>query len=305
MHLAFLPDRRAELDPHGPAVAGESDSLTNAELLRRVRAAARHLEDLGIGPGIVVALKLTNGVEFIVLLFAAWRLGATVTPVNPALTEREVVRQLDDSGARLLVVEGRAASVGRASALSVRHLYREVAEYAPTPKEDPGSLALLTYTGGQNGVPKGEMLSHANLDSMTSKSLGALEIGPLDTCLSTLPLFHANSIVARILTPLLAGASIVIAGELDPHTLVEIIERERPTFLSVELAIDGRHGALSGEAQADASPVRFGNLWGSARLGRPADEGRPAAGWPRSVRVFDGCTSLVSAGSGTVRAKAG
>jgi len=99
MNFASLPDRRAELDPLGPAVSDGTRSLTNAQLLSRIRAAAVHLRDLGIGPGDVVALKLTNRIEFVLLLFASWRLGATVTPVNPSMTEVEVTRQLNDSGA--------------------------------------------------------------------------------------------------------------------------------------------------------------------------------------------------------------
>ncbi|MGW0585329.1 AMP-binding protein, partial [Streptomyces sp. NPDC002920] len=82
MNFASLPDRRAELDPHGAAVFDGHQSLTNVQLLSRVRMAARQLHDLGIGTGDVVALKLTNRVEFVLLLFAAWRLGATITPVN-------------------------------------------------------------------------------------------------------------------------------------------------------------------------------------------------------------------------------
>ena len=98
MTFASLPDRRAELDPNGPAVSDGTRSLTNAGLLDCVRAARRHLDELGIGTGDVVALKLRNRVEFVVLLFACWRLSATVTPVNPNLTEAEVVRQLEASG---------------------------------------------------------------------------------------------------------------------------------------------------------------------------------------------------------------
>src|SRR5207302_10766966 len=99
MNFASLPDRRAELDPLGPAVSDGTRSLTNAQVLSRVRAAAAHLRDLGISPGDVVALKLTNRIEFVLLLFASWRLGATVTPVNPCMTEVEVTRQLNDAGA--------------------------------------------------------------------------------------------------------------------------------------------------------------------------------------------------------------
>lgn len=124
MNFASLPDRRAASTPDGPVVADGRQSLTNAQFLTRVRAAARHLQDLGIGTGDVVALKLRNRVEFVLLLFAAWRLGATVTPVNPSLTEGEVARQLDDSGARVLVVEDGTTAAGVAT-LAVDDLYGE------------------------------------------------------------------------------------------------------------------------------------------------------------------------------------
>ena len=125
-HFASLPDHRAALDPHGYAVSDGRRSLTNDQLLHRVRVAARHLQDLGTGPGDVVALKLTNRVEFVLLLFAAWRLGATVTPVNPSMTEVEVVRQLRDSGARLLVVEdGAAVEADDVAVLAVGALYED------------------------------------------------------------------------------------------------------------------------------------------------------------------------------------
>ena len=93
MNFASLPDRRAHRDPHGPAVADGNQSLSNVALLARVQAAAAHLRDLGVGLGDVVALNLTNRVEFVVLLFASWRLGATVTPLNPSMTEIEAARQ--------------------------------------------------------------------------------------------------------------------------------------------------------------------------------------------------------------------
>ena len=105
MSFPSLLDRRAALDPQGLAVSDSVRTFSNAELLDRVRAAESHLHDLDIGPRDVVALKLGNRVEFIVLLFAAWRIGATITPVNPSLTAGEVARQLDDSGSALLVVE--------------------------------------------------------------------------------------------------------------------------------------------------------------------------------------------------------
>nr|WP_242548053.1 class I adenylate-forming enzyme family protein [Amycolatopsis sp. MtRt-6] len=201
MNFASLPDRRAELDPHGPAVSDSTGFLTNTQLLSRVQATASHLHDLGIGPGDVVALELTNRLEFVLLLFGAWRLGATVTPVNPSLTDAEVARQLDDSGARLLVVEDGVSGAGDVPTLAVGDLPTEPGGPDHARDPDPSALALLIYTSGTTGVPKGVMLDHANLDAMTDMGRRALDIGPADRCLLILPLFHVNGIVVSVLMP--------------------------------------------------------------------------------------------------------
>lgn len=257
MTLSTLIDRRAIDDPTGPAVADSAQSLTNVDLLGRVRAAAGHLADLGIGAGDVVALKLTNRVEFVVLLFAAWRLGATITPINPALTDTESARQLDDSSARLLVVEAGAHPIGDIATLSVADLRMEDGRGATQPVEDPSALALLIYTSGTTGVPKGVMLDHANLDAMTSMGRDALRVGPDDRCLLILPLFHVNGIVVSVLTPLLVGASVVIADRFNPQTFFEILEKERPTFFSAVPTIYSMLAALPDDVRPDTSSVRF------------------------------------------------
>ncbi|WP_411088895.1 class I adenylate-forming enzyme family protein [Streptomyces sp. 061-3] len=263
MDFASLPDRRTELDPHGPAVSDGRQSLTNAKLLQRVRAAARHLQDLGIEPGDVVALKLTNRVEFVLLLFASWRIGATVTPVNPKLTEVEVARQLKDSSARLVVVEDGTTAEGGITTLAVADVYEETAGGDPRPQSHPSAPALLIYTSGTTGVPKGVVLDHANIDAMTDMIRKALELGPTDRSLLILPLFHVNGTVVSVLTPLLAGASVVIADRFDPHTFFDAIERERPTFFSAVPTIYNMLAALPDAVRPDTSSVRYG-ICGSA-----------------------------------------
>ncbi|MCZ4590388.1 AMP-binding protein [Rhodococcus opacus] len=258
MNFASLPDRRADLDPHAPAVSDATGSLTNAQFLDRVRAATRHLHDLGIGPGDVVALKLTNRTEFVVLLFATWRLGATITPVNPALTDVEVARQLADSAARLLVVEDGTTLLGGVATLAVGELYDAPVAPDPAPPADSSALALLIYTSGTTGVPKGVMLDHTNIDAMAEMGVQALQLGPADRCLLILPLFHVNGIVVSVLTPLLAGASVVIAGRFDPRTFFDLVESERPTYFSAVPTIYSILAALPADVRPDTSSLRFG-----------------------------------------------
>ena len=258
MTFASLPDRRADLDPNGPAVSDGTRSLTNAGLLERVRAAGRHLDEIGVGAGDVVALKLRNRVEFVVLLFACWRLSATVTPVNPSMTEAEVMRQLESSGARLLVTEDGMSAPGTVATMEVGNLYAKGPGWDGPPLVDPSTLALLIFTSGTTGVPKGVMLDHANLDAMAEMGRQGLGIGPVDRCLLILPLFHVNGIVVSVLMPLLAGASVVIAEKFDPHTFFDTVEHHRPTFFSAVPTMYTMLAALSDEVVPDTSSLRFG-----------------------------------------------
>jgi long-chain acyl-CoA synthetase len=258
---------------------------------------AAQLAGLGITSGDVVALRLTNRVQFVILLFAAWRLGATVTPVNPALTDVEVTRQLDDSAARLLIIEEGAAGAGVVPTLSIADLAHETTmEVAPV--EDTSGLALLIYTSGTTGVPKGVMLDHANLNAMTTMGQEALQVGGDDRCLLILPLFHVNGIVVSILTPLRAGASVVIAERFNPHSFFDVIARERPTFFSAVATIYSMLAAFPGDVRPDTSSVRFavcGVAPASAellarfehRVGFPLVEGyglsEATCGWPSAA----------------------
>ena len=258
MTFASSPDRRADLDPNGPAVRDGTRSLTNAGLLECVRAVAGQLHELGVGAGDVVAVKLRNRVEFVVVLFACWRLGAIVTPVNPSMTEAEVVRQLEASGARLLVVDDGVSAAGGVATLAVGHLYAKGPGSDAPPLVDPSALALLIFTSGTTGVPKGVMLDHANLDAMAQMGRQTLGIGPADRCLLILPLFHVNGIVVSVLMPLLAGASVVIGERFDPHTFFDTVEHHRPTFFSAVPTIYTLLAALPDDVRPDTSSVRFG-----------------------------------------------
>ena len=97
MNLSALPDLRAVNDPAGAAVADDYTDLDNTQFLDAVRRAAASLQGHGVCGGDVVAIMLPNTATFVVSLFAAWRLGAVVTPINPSLTPAEVKYQVSDT----------------------------------------------------------------------------------------------------------------------------------------------------------------------------------------------------------------
>ena len=102
----MLPDTHAAARPDAPAIADDAVQLDNKGFAERVARAAARLAGLGVGAGDVVAIVLPNRVELVISLFAAWRLGAAATPVNPALTPAEMQYQIDDAGAKLVIGDG-------------------------------------------------------------------------------------------------------------------------------------------------------------------------------------------------------
>ncbi len=253
MHIAQLPDLRARQDTDGPCIADDASTLDNAAFLRRVRQAAAALRARGVGRGDVVALLLPNTADFVVALFAAWRLGATVTPVNPALTEPEVRYQLGDADATVVVTAEPSPIAG---AVTVADLATGPEDTA-APETDAHALALLIYTSGSTGRPKGVMLDHANLAAMSGMMIDAARLSETDHSLLILPLFHVNGIVVGVLSPLLAGGRVTVAGRFRAETFFDLVAAVRPTCFSAVPAIYSMLAELPDQAAPDTSSVRF------------------------------------------------
>ncbi|MFJ8196964.1 class I adenylate-forming enzyme family protein [Streptomyces sp. NPDC096152] len=254
MHLAGLPDERARMAPAGPCVTDDSAVLDNAGFLESVRAAAAVLSRNGIGEGDVVAVVLANRVELVVVLFAAWRLGAAVTPVNPALTESEAGFQIGDAGARVVVGERSHSSLVTLDLADLAGGAGSPDLGSGSPRED--SLALLIYTSGTTGRPKGVMLDHTNVRAMCEMIVAGLGLDRTDHSLLVLPLFHVNGIVVSVLSPLLAGGHATIAGRFRAQTFFEVVERVRPTYFSAVPAIYAMLVALPDSVEPDSSSLR-------------------------------------------------
>jgi acyl-CoA synthetase (AMP-forming)/AMP-acid ligase II len=252
--LADLPEARAGAEPHAPALADDAVALDNAAFADRVARAAALFDRLGVRAGDVVAIAMPNRVELIIALFAAWRLGAAATPVNPALTPTEMQYQVDDAGAKVVVGDGLELD---ATVVDVDALAAEPSAHRAAADIRPDSLALLIYTSGTTGKPKGVMLDHANIAAMCDMTRAGLGITAVDHSLLILPLFHVNGIVVGTLAPLLAGGRVTVAGRFSPKTFFGLVERIRPTYFSAVPAIYAMLTSMPEAETADTSSLRL------------------------------------------------
>ncbi|WP_280296828.1 class I adenylate-forming enzyme family protein [Nocardia abscessus] len=251
-----LPDFRATRNPSGPCIADDRAQLDNATFAKRVRRAAAVLYAHGIREGDVVALVLPNRIEFVVILFAAWRLGAAVTPVKPDATFDEIRYQVEDCAAKVVVTEG-----GRgAGTLDSAEVAGPEGEHEHTAPEavalDPAAPALIIYTSGTTGQPKGVVLDHANVAAMCEMLVEVLALNDTDHSLLILPLFHVNGIVVSVLSPLLAGGRATIAGRFSASAFFDVVERVRPTYFSAVPAVYAMLVAQPASRRPDTSSLR-------------------------------------------------
>jgi acyl-CoA synthetase (AMP-forming)/AMP-acid ligase II len=257
MCFSKLSDLRATTEPDGLCIADDSSNLTNRQFHSRVLAAAGVFADRGVGVGDVVAIMLPNQVEFVVAMFAAWRLGAAVTPMNPGLTNKEAAHQLVDSGAKLLVNISGETVIPSVQPLPVADL-EAGAPYTGMPIAELAALALLIYTSGTTGLPKGVMLDHANIEAMSQMGRHSLKVTAADHCLLILPLFHVNGIVVSTLIPLSSGGRVSIRKRFNVDTFFEDVEWLRPTYFSAVPTIYAMLSALPREVKPYTSSLRYG-----------------------------------------------
>ncbi|MDT7794314.1 MAG: long-chain acyl-CoA synthetase, partial [Mycobacterium sp.] len=259
MNLPALPDLRATENPSGPAVADDYTDLNNSQFLAAVQRAAASLRGRGVSAGEVVAIMLPNTASFVVSLFAAWRIGATVTPINPSLTPTEVSYQVGDAAAKVLIAETTPALDAGAPVVTTDEL--DLGEPTPgllhAPQYPDNALALLIYTSGTTGRPKGVMLDHANLNAMCGAVIDGFEMTEDDHSLLILPLFHVNGIVVGTLSPLLAGGRATIAGRFKADTFFDRVEQSRATYFSAVPTIYTMLCGLPASMKPDTSSLRF------------------------------------------------
>ena len=247
--LGSWPARRARMTPDRPAMVFEDRTWTYAELLADSTRLAHALRSRGVGHGDRVAHCSPNHPSALHTLFAAGMLGAIYVPLNARLAAPELEFGLRDSGATVLVhgrgLDERVATaaaalpdlelVGVEGAVAGGTTLAELTDGAPTdPIDEPVSLddtALVMYTSGTTGRPKGAMLSHGNLTWNAVNVLVDVDLHGDEVTLVSAPLFHAAALNMTALPTILKGGTAVIVESFDPGEVFDLIARHRITWM--------------------------------------------------------------------------
>jgi acyl-CoA synthetase (AMP-forming)/AMP-acid ligase II len=227
--------------------------LTYAQLASSVRQAAAGLVARGVAPGDVLALCSPNCPEFAVAYYAALTAGTLVTTVNPLAPAGDVARQLAHSGARWLITTAALAegSPGEAAAAAGVHetfafgaaggsgLATPFAALTSTghqdrmPTVDPDDNALLLYSSGTTGLPKGVLLSHRNLVANLCQIRPVHRAGRNDVLLTALPLYHMFALHITLSLGLAAGATVVTMPRFDLEGFCDLVQQHGVTRVEV------------------------------------------------------------------------
>lgn len=221
------------------ATLAEGRTLTYETLWSAVRGAAAGLRGLGVGPGVRVGFCLPNSAALIIGYYATWYAGGIVVPANPLATESELRQQLADAGVSVLV--GVAASVGQAVAGVLKVPFVDVAAFqtmererpvAPAPCVPQDDVAVLLYTGGTTGAPKGAMLTHRNIVANTVQFATWYAFEPGDEVAAcAIPMFHSGGMSGVMNVPLSAGSTLLVFSRFAAASVARTVERARVTRL--------------------------------------------------------------------------
>jgi acyl-CoA synthetase (AMP-forming)/AMP-acid ligase II len=287
--LTFALRQSAEVFPNKVAVVEPESGnreWTYAELESLSSVLAASLAAKGVSVGDRVALWTKNSVEYILSFYGILKAGAIVVPVSTHFGERELSHQLQVTEAMgLIASEDRLSQTGSVSdRLSLKVVISENPDVADSkgfisfssllqgqdrldrsigidPHE---TLAVLPFSSGTTGLPKGVMLSHANLLSNLYQVIQAHEVGPDDIMLNQLPFFHIYGMTVLFGTGIMAGCRQIVASRFRPvDEFLSLFEKFRPTlFFTVPLILQEfcHHPKVPG---MDWSALRYINTGGA------------------------------------------
>lgn len=257
-----LVERRARRQPHRTAIIFGGSSLTYADLGERIGRLARVLRASGAGRGDRVVCVSENRPELLVAAYACSRIGAAFVPVNAASTREELQFVLTDTEPAVICVgsEARTVRSGELTDLPpVVDLDTWAAGHGPAFCEEdsvevePDDVAVICYTSGTTGKPKGVVLTHSSLHWNSLNTLLGLDIASDDVALVNSPLFHTAALNTIATNTLYKGGTLVLQRKFDPRECFEAIE----TFgVTTMFAVPTMLALLEGYPDFDKSKLR-------------------------------------------------
>ncbi len=271
------------MQPGAPALRFLGHTVTWAALRRRVAALAGALSRRGVGVGDRVMILMLNRIEFVESVLAANMIGAIAVPINFRLTPAEIAFLVDDCEARLMITESVLAAVGNGvrnitsvlntvvvagdasdeGLLNYDDLVNEPGDPAEPVDVPNDSPALIMYTSGTTGRPKGAVLTHTNLTGQTTTGLYTHGVDVNDVGFIGVPFFHIAG-VGNLLTGMLLGIPTVIypLGAFDPGHLLDVLAAEKVTGIFL---VPAQWQAVCNAQQANPRDVKLRVMsWGAA-----------------------------------------
>jgi long-chain acyl-CoA synthetase len=250
--------------PQRAALTFDGADLTYAELDEGSARVAGLLRERGVVPGDRVGIMLPNVPQFACAYYGVLRAGGVVVPMNVLLKERETAFYLGDSEAKVVFAwheVAHAAQAGAAEAdtecivVDPPWFERLLADVEPAPEvvEHAGDdTAVILYTSGTTGKPKGAELTHANLVRNVEVVLDLFSLTEEDVVLGALPLFHSFGQTCGLNAAVAAGARLALIPRFDPASVLGLIERERVTVFE---GVPTMYAALLGHRDHDGYDV--------------------------------------------------
>ncbi len=225
-------------------------SVTRRKVANRAAELAEMLHARGVGPGARVGLVACNGPEWGMAYFGILLTGATLVPLDAKLTDAEIANILRRCGAAVLLTCGDNADKARAAAGGTCEVIL-LGEIPSVGKSDGEALnrvldrhrpagddlAVISFSSGTTGEPKGIMLTHGNIASNVEVAPRIMDFGPGDNFLSILPLNHLFEQTLGMLLPFYGGARVTYPQSLNPRVLVEAMHKTRTTIAVIVPAV--------------------------------------------------------------------
>jgi long-chain acyl-CoA synthetase len=259
MNLAELLTMTTAREPDRPALRLDEFEMTYAQLDDASARAAAVLRVYGVEPGDRVGIMLPNVPQFAVAYYGTLRAGAVVVPMNVLLKGREVAFYLGDPEAKVCFAwegfadEAKAGAAEAGAELIVvapgefEALLGQVEPDTEVVEREPDDTAVLLYTSGTTGTPKGAELTHSNLSRNVDVGLSLFSASNDDVILGALPLFHSFGQTCGLNCSVAAGACLSLIPRFDPGKGLGIIERDGvtvfegvPTMYAAMLNLDDR-----------------------------------------------------------------